>query len=66
MGSSLLSYMSLWLPGIERSRRKLKSLYIHNHSAYDQKPGQDGNLPWWVPVGKVIWPLDYVVDYAAN
>ena len=55
------SYLALWLHGYAKSRDKLKSLYLHNHSAYDHQIWQYGDLLWETLIDKVTWPLDLVV-----
>ena len=42
------------------SLRSLKT-YLHYHSAYGHRTGQDGNLPWWAPTYKNTLPFDYLV-----
>ena len=44
-----------------RSRDKLKTLCLHQHSAYGHQTRQDGNLAWWVPTHKVTLHFDHVV-----
>ena len=54
--------MTLWSRGFVRSRDKLKSSYLHYHSAHGHQTWQDDDLPWWAPAYKVAsWPFDYVV-----
>ena len=60
MGSCLQSHITLW-SHIVRSCDKLKSVYLHYHSAYGYQTWQDGNLPWWAPAHKVTWLFDRMV-----
>ena len=53
--------MTLWSRGLVRWRDKLKSLYLHYHSAYGHHISQDGDLYWWTPAHKVTWPPGHVV-----
>ena len=61
MNSCLESQMILWSRGLIRSCDKLKSLYLHFLSVFGHKIGDNGNLPWWAPVYKIIWCFDHVV-----
>ena len=45
-----------------RSCDKLKT-HLHYHSIYAHQTWQGGNLPWWAPPHKVIWPFGHVVLY---
>ena len=42
-------------------RRQTKKKYLHYQSDFGLQTWQDGNLPWWAPVHKVIWHFDLKV-----
>ena len=42
-------------------RDKLKSLYLHYHTAYSHQTWQDDNLPGWTFAHRAKLPLDHVV-----
>ena len=62
------SHKNLSWYGLGRSHDKLKTLYLHYHSAYGHQTLQDGNVPRWAPTHKVTWPFQQVVlwDHVTN
>ena len=53
--------MTIWSRDPERSRYKLKPLYLHYHIAYGHRSWWDGSLSWMVPNHKVTQHSVYVV-----
>ena len=41
---------------------KLKSFYLHYHSAYGHRTWQDGNLSWWALACKVTWQTKIIIS----
>ena len=58
----------LWSSGLERSRDKLKQLYLRYHNIYGQKTCRNGDLTWLIFTHKVKWPYNHVVlqDHVTN
>ena len=52
--------MTFWSRGVDRSRGKLKPLYLHYQRVYGHQTWQDGNLPWhlWIHDPLTTWSCE--------